>query len=370
MTLYMGLMSGTSMDGIDAAIMESGSNRFVHGITRPYAPHVLQRMHNILADERASLAEISQLNTLIGQEFARAALQLLEESGTQSGDIAAIGSHGQTLCHNTLVDIPYTMQSGCAHSIAEMTGITVVADFRTRDVVLGGQGAPFAPIYHQHVFARPNQSLAVVNIGGIANITLLNGEHEVRGYDVGPGNCLMDAWTARHLHQSYDKGGEWALSGRVIDELLQRMLDDAWFRQAAPKSIGKEYFSLAWLDAFLTETYAACDVQATLLQLTATGIANEAGQNAQRPQRLLLCGGGVHNAALLQCLRALLPEMDVDSTERFQVSPDYLEAMMFAWLAEKSIHGQPLNMQSVTGAKRPAVAGVVYPAGLKQAVPC
>lgn len=364
MSLYIGLMSGTSMDGIDAALVDVATNTFLHGITRPYSADVKQQMEDLLSHGGHGLGALSQINTMIGREFAMASLQLLDESKRSARDIVAIGSHGQTLCHDTTGVIPYTVQSGCAHTIAEMTGITVVADFRTRDLVVGGQGAPFAPIYHQALFRQYGFPLAVVNVGGIANISCLTNDGEVSGYDLGPGNCLMDAWIYEHLRKPFDKHGDWALSGRVIEDLLRRLLQDDYFQRPFPKSVGKEYFSLSWLSGYLSDTWRSCDVQATLLHLTAISIVNGVKAMPNRPAQVLICGGGVHNRALCQLLSLLLPETSVLSTQAFDVSPDYVEAMMFAWFADNALQNRALNLQTITGAKRSAVLGVIYPAGL------
>jgi len=366
MSLYIGLMSGTSMDGIDAALVDMTNHSFIQGITRPYSKDVKQQLDDVLSGAWSGPGALSQLNTLIGKEFGLASLQLLEESKRQAKDIVAIGSHGQTLFHDTSVAIPYTLQVGCAHTIAEMTGITVVADFRTRDLVAGGQGAPFAPIYHQAVFRQHGFPLAVVNIGGIANISCLNSEHDLSGYDTGPGNCLMDAWIFKHQQKNYDKHGEWASSGQVIAPLLSQILEDEYFHRPLPKSVGKEYFSCAWLANYLNENWRPVDVQATLLHVTAVSIANAVKSMSTAPSQVLLCGGGVHNRALCQVLSDQLPELDVLSTEALNVSPDYLEAMMFAWFADNALQNKAINLHGVTGAKRPTVLGAIYPAGLLQ----
>ncbi|MGQ3890980.1 anhydro-N-acetylmuramic acid kinase [Legionella sp. CNM-4043-24] len=364
MSLFIGLMSGTSMDGIDAALVDMKKNICLYGITRPYSDEARQQLTRLLSGQDNGLGAISQLNTILGREFARAALQLLDESGQNPQDVVAIGSHGQTLCHDTSVAIPYTVQVGCAHTIAEMTGITVVADFRTRDLVLGGQGAPFAPLYHQAVFREQGYPLAVVNVGGIANISCLSSEDEVSGYDVGPGNCLMDAWIFRHLQKPYDKNGAWAASGRVIPSLLRQLQQDGYFSRPIPKSAGKEYFSLEWLEPYLDDAWSAADVQATLLQLTAWAIVSAVKALPTPPLQVLICGGGVHNQALCRSLSLQLPESGVKSTEAVQVNPDYLEAMMFAWFADNTLQNKALNLHGITGATRSAVLGAVYPAGI------
>ena len=363
MRLLIGLMSGTSMDGIDAALVDVDTNRLISGITRPYSDKAKQFLQAVLADERAGPIAINQLNTILGQEFGLSALELIDKSNTDPKKILAIGSHGQTICHDAAAEIPYTVQLGCPHTIAELTGITVVADFRTRDVVIGGQGAPFAPIYHKTVFAKESMPLAVVNIGGISNVTFLQGK-EVSGYDVGPGNCLMDRWVQQHLGLAYDAGGVWAATGQVIEPLLISLLTDPYFQLPAPKSLGKEYFSSDWLEKYLGAGFPPHDVQATLLAFTANTIADAIRQSPMQPQRVAICGGGVHNTKLLQTLAQQLPELQVESTAAWGVDPDFMEAMMFAWLADQALKRNLLDLTGITGARRSAILGAIYAAGI------
>ncbi|MBA2653038.1 MAG: anhydro-N-acetylmuramic acid kinase [Tatlockia sp.] len=353
-------MSGTSMDGIDAALIDFSANSFIAGLTRPYSANTKQYLNAVINGELSGLKNYSQLNTLLGREFARATIELLEKAQLPASSIEAIGSHGQTLCHDATVEIPYTLQLGCAHTIAELTGITVVADFRTRDLVVGGQGAPFAPLYHHALFKTQPYPLAVVNIGGIANISLLYDESTVSGYDLGPGNCLMDAWIHKNRGYDFDKNGDWAASGSVIRPLLEKLLADPFFNRKLPKSTGKEYFSLSWLEQYLDSEYAIADVQATLLMLTAITIA-EGVQTQATVKQLLICGGGAHNLVLLKTLAELLHEIKVQSTASININPDFIEALMFAWLAEKTLSRTPLNLSKITGAKRATILGAIYP---------
>jgi anhydro-N-acetylmuramic acid kinase len=354
-------MSGTSMDGIDVALVDLPSNKLVSGIIKKYSAEVQQKIQQVSEGKDFSLAEICQLNTLIGREFAGAVFQLLEEAKIPAEQIQAIGSHGQTVCHDAYATIPYTLQLGCGHTIATLTNITVVADFRTRDLVNGGQGAPFAPIYHQQLFAKPDQQVAVVNIGGIANITVLDPNAKILGWDLGPGNCLMDAWIKKQLGKSYDEAGEWAKKGKVIEPLLRDLLSDPFVCLEPPKSIGKEYYSLAWLANYLIPDYQAVDVQATLLAFTAHCIANSIlSLQLSTMKQLYLCGGGSHNRHLITTLSHLLPEVTVLSTESIDINPDYLEAMMFAWLASQTINQKPIALSSITGSKSPQILGAIY----------
>ena len=361
MMLYVGLMSGTSMDGIDAALLDVTTNTLIAGITRPYSDQAKQLLLSVLNQVAVPPSLLCQLNTVLGREFASAVLQLLEVSNTSIHDVVSIGSHGQTICHDASAEIPYTLQLGCAHTIAELTGKAVVADFRTRDIVIGGQGAPFAPIYHETLFSEENLPLALVNIGGIANVTYLEPGHgSSSGYDVGPGNCLMDSWIYQHKGLAYDRNGAWALTGNVIEPLLTALLDDPYFKRPYPKSLGKEYFSPAWLSACLRRDDDPGDVQATLVQFTAITIANDIKKWRSPVKHLAICGGGAHNIALMRALSEQLPQIKVDSTSAFGVDPDFIEAMMFAWLAEKTINQKPVDLRHITGAKKASVLGVIY----------
>ncbi len=357
-------MSGTSMDGIDVALVDINKNEFIYGTTFPYSSVIKEMLKESMALQPHDLGYFSQLHTLLGKEFAKAVLLLLEQSKQSAQNIIAIGSHGQTLCHDTTAAIPYTVQLGCPHTIAEMTGITVVADFRTRDLVIGGQGAPFAPIYHQAIFKDFNSPLAVVNIGGIANLTYLKNESEVIGYDVGPGNCLMDAWIYKCQGLDYDMDGNWAAKGSLVESLLNLLLQDQYFSRQAPKSIGKEYFSLDWLANYGGYNFKAIDIQATLLHLTAICITNNIKVLSPQPTHLFICGGGAHNKTLLQELTRLLPQINVLPTQEININPDFIEASMFAWLADKALNNVALNLRGITGATRPTILGAIYPAGI------
>jgi anhydro-N-acetylmuramic acid kinase len=345
------------MDGIDAALVELPSNRFILGLTRTYSPEVKARLQACLSEHKLSLESFAQLNTLIGSDFAKAAQELMQKAGVKAKQIEAIGSHGQTLCHDARNTIPYTVQLGCAHTISSMTQTTVVADFRTRDLVNKGQGAPFAPLFHEVVFASAQSACAAVNVGGIANISLLLPNKPTTGWDVGPGNCLMDAWVYEHQGTHFDEGGAFARRGEVITELLHVLLEDPFLALKPPKSIGKEYYSLTWLRPFLKPQYQPQDVQATLSALTAKAIADAMPKEVSS---LYLCGGGTHNKDLVRRLEHLLPEVLVQSCSEVGVDPDYLEAMMFAWLAYQTLNRSPVDTSKVTGGQK-AILGAVYP---------
>lgn len=346
------------MDGIDAAIVDVESHKLVQGITRPYSPFLQNQLKAATTALTLSLAEFCQINRLIGEEFAAAVLELLEQAKIPAASIKGIGSHGQTLAHDTAAEIPYTLQLGCGHTIAQRTGIPVVADFRTRDLILGGQGAPFAPLYHQVIFADKREPIALVNIGGISNISLLTPGHKTQGWDLGPGNCLMDAWIYKEQGKNYDKEGSWASQGKVNITLLEALKKDPFFKQKTPKSLGKEYYSLAWLESYPLKDSSPADVQATLLALTAWCIAEAVNPEIRE---LFICGGGVHNTALMHAIQAALPEVKVQATDAAGISSDYLEAMLFAWLASQTLQQKPIDLRDITGSHAPVLLGAIYP---------
>ncbi|MBS0194601.1 MAG: anhydro-N-acetylmuramic acid kinase [Proteobacteria bacterium] len=368
--LYLGLISGTSADGIDAAICAFGDAdagappvQVFAARTYPY-PQDLREAIVALARSRASvtLDDYGHLDVRIGECFAQAALDLLATSGLPRDRIAAIGSHGQTLCHRPNGAYPFSLQIGDASVIAERTGIATVADFRRADVAAGGQGAPLLPALHAAVLADPAIGRAILNLGGIGNLTLLVPGRPVIGFDTGPANCLLDAWAMSQRGIARDEGGTWARSGHVDHLLLARCLDDPYFAAPPPKSTGREVFNLDWLDARMLCDIAADDVQATLLALSARSIAQALRANAPDVRELYACGGGVHNPVLMDALRGELPGVRVDTTAALGLDPDFVEAVGFAWLARARLRGEPGNLPSVTGARGPRVLGAIYPA--------
>lgn len=362
--LYLGLISGTSADGIDAALVRFEPQLEVLAArTAPYS-EVLRGRVLALATRDATIAldDLGRLDVELGAAFADAALALLREAGVEPKAIAAIGSHGQTVCHRPRGAHPFTLQIGDPSVIAERTRITTIADFRRADVAAGGQGAPLLPALHAAVFADPAIPRAILNLGGIANITVLKAGQDVLGYDTGPANCLLDAWAARHLGTSRDDGGAWARSGRVDHALLASWLADPYFAAPPPKSTGREVFNLDWLDARLPANLAPADVQATLLRLSARSIADAIRAHGRGAREVYACGGGVHNTALMDALREELPGLRVDTTAALGLDPDYVEAVGFAWLARARLLGEPGNLPSVTGARGPRVLGAIHPA--------
>lgn len=364
--LFLGLISGTSVDGIDAALVRfSPRLELLHARTLAM-PAALRAEVLRLSQAKTllSLDDIGRLDAQLGEAFAAAALRLIDESGVEPASIRAIGSHGQTLRHLPDGETPFTLQLGDANRIAERTGIVTVADFRRRDVAAGGQGAPLVPAFHAALLADAGESRAVLNIGGIANLTLLPPGAAVRGFDTGPGNGLMDAWCLRHRGEAFDRDGDFAASGAVHPPLLTRLLDDPWLRLPPPKSTGRDQYHLDWLDETLATlpALAAADVQASLAAFSAESIAAALRREQQDCRRLLVCGGGLHNRELMRRLAEALPEVVIESTARYGVDPDFLEAMAFAWLARETLAGRPGNLAEVTGARGARVLGAIYPA--------
>jgi len=366
-SLYLGLISGTSADGIDAALVrfagEAGDPQLVFGRTYPWEPGLRARLVELgQRSAQLTLDDLGELDVRIGRAFAQAAVQALADSGTPAASVAAIGSHGQTLRHRPAGEFPYTLQLGDPSTIAERSGVCVVADFRRRDVAAGGHGAPLVPALHAALLHAVDEDRAVLNLGGIANFTLLPARGDVRGFDTGPANGLMDAWCLRHTDAGFDRDGAFAASGTVDEALLSRLLDDAWFALPPPKSTGRDQFHLGWVESKLSGEQAPADVQATLLALSVRTIASALRAAQPATTRVIACGGGVHNAALMAALAAALPGMTVESTASHGIDPDFVEAMAFAWLARETLHGRPGNVASVTGAKGPRVLGGIYPA--------
>ena len=362
---YIGLMSGTSVDGIDAALVSiplDGRLTLLATHQHPFPAAQRDAIQALMQPGPNELEREGELDVQLGRLFAEATHALLARSGVSASSIRAIGSHGQTIRHRPHAAYPFTRQIGNPSVVAENTGITTVADFRARDLAAGGEGAPLVPAFHQWLFRKPGVNRAIVNIGGIANITWLPATESsaVLGFDTGPGNTLLDQWIARHRDESYDRDGAWAASGRVQNDLLARLMADDYFAKAPPKSTGREYFNLAWLEQQLVDKRAPENIQATLTELTATSIAQGLKSLPERIDETYICGGGHHNHLLLARLRALLPGMPVATTGSLGLEPDWVEAAAFAWLAHQTLAGKPGNLPSVTGARHPALLGGIY----------
>lgn len=365
--LYLGLMSGTSADGIDAALVQfpaEGGCRFVDGLTMPWEPRLRTRLVALgQGDELDSLDALGDVDARIGLAFAEAAAALLVHSGIDAAQVAAIGSHGQTVRHRPSSAPAFTLQLGDASRIAERTGITTVADFRRRDVAAGGQGAPLMPAFHLAMLGAADEDRAVLNLGGIANLTLIPRDGALLGFDTGPANALLDAWCEQHTGKAFDADGTFAASGVVDAALLARWRSDPWFALPPPKSTGREQFHLAWMQTHLDDgERSTADVQATLLELTVATVADALLRTLPDARRLLVCGGGVRNGQLMARLAARLPGVAVESSAMHGLDPDYMEAMGFAWLAQRTLAGLPGNLPSVTGAAGPRILGAIHPA--------
>lgn len=365
MTLCAGLISGTSMDGVEAALLEISGDTFAvrHALHVDYPEGLAQRLKQAVAQPSAcGMDEFGALDAEVGDVFASAASQLLARAGAPPGAVRVIGSHGQTVLHRPRGAQRYTLQIGDPNRIAERTGIDVVADFRRRDLAAGGEAAPLVPAFHAAAFATAGQDRAVVNIGGISNITTLHADGRVGGFDTGPGNCLMDLWAAEHLGAPYDRDGAMAAAGRVQPALLATLLAEPYLALPAPKSTGRELFHRAWLaPALALHPGAPADVMATLNEYTAASIA--AALRAVpgfAPGELLVCGGGAFNAELMRRLAARLPGLKVASTATRGIPPDQVEAALFAWLAWRFLQGEPGNVTAVTGARGPRILGGLY----------
>jgi anhydro-N-acetylmuramic acid kinase len=359
---FIGLMSGTSADGIDAVLVqrEKETSKLVASFHQPMNPHL---RGDILAFRQTGSDELHRLATLdaqLAEEYARATQALLALANVSADQITAIGLHGQTLRHHPGGEIPYTVQIGDANRLAELTRITVVADFRRRDIAAGGQGAPLVPGFHQAQFALPDTSVGIVNIGGIANVTLLMADGSVSGWDTGPGNTLLDGWIAEHRQAAFDEGGQWAAEGTVLDSLLESMLSNVYFSAPPPKSTGPETFHIDWVKAHLHGAESPRDVQRTLLELTVESIAGALEQRGLDAVRV--CGGGARNDFLMSRLGERLTPVVVTSTESVGVDPQWVEAWAFAWLAEQTLTGNPGNVPAVTGAADSRILGAIYQA--------
>lgn len=364
--LYIGLMSGTSLDGVDAVLVDF----------TPSAPCLLEQVFVPMPEDlRAQLLRICNSSSIAFADFAcvdveiarlssKAVMTLLNKTSAQAEDVCAIGSHGQTIFHQPSGNAPTSVQIGDPNLITELTGITTVSDFRRRDIAAHGQGAPLVPAFHQALFRSSCENRVILNIGGIANITALpkSNETSVIGFDTGPGNVLMDYWIGQHEGKRYDMNGDWAASGQVNATLLASMLNDPYFASAPPKSTGRELFNPAWLAHHIKQVepgVSAPDVQATLSALSAQSIAHAIARWADHPERVIVCGGGAHNAHLIDGIRKA-SALPVESSARFGIDPNWVEAVAFAWLAKQCIEKKTGNLPSVTGASHPVILGGIY----------
>jgi anhydro-N-acetylmuramic acid kinase len=366
--LFIGLMSGTSLDGVDGVLVDFANGQ-VRVLGHQHAPFDAPLRTQLLALNQSGPDELHRsalAANALSRLYAQVVQSLLSEAQIQATQVRAIGAHGQTVRHQPgLHDgTGYSLQIQNPSLLAELTGIAVVADWRSRDVAAGGQGAPLVPAFHQAVFGQAGQDLAVLNVGGIANLSVLSAQGDAMGFDCGPGNVLMDLWCQRHTGQAYDDAGRWAASGQVQADLLARWMQEPFFHKAPPKSTGRDLFHAAWLDSRLAAgpTLTAHDVQANLCALTAESIALAVSKHAPHSRRLMVCGGGAYNQCLMDMLQARLPQLAVVSTDTAGLPPSQVEAAAFAWLARQTCLGLPGNLPKATGAKGARVLGGIYPA--------
>lgn len=368
--MLVGLMSGTSMDAIDAALVRTNGKHLelLDCLEYPMPPQCRRDIADLSHSDHQEIERMGQLDRRLGRLFAQATLDLLAQAGVDRSLVRAIGSHGQTIRHRppsaaTSDDAPFTLQIGDPNTIAEITGITTVADFRRRDLAAGGEGAPLAPAFHAAVFSTPGKQRAIVNIGGIANVTLLDND-KVLGFDCGPGNTLLDHWISENLGHNYDSGGAWAAKGKINTALLKRLMEHPYLQLPAPKSTGKEVFNLAWLHEQLASLPAVApkDVQATLAEFTVLGICGALSQAGARLEEVYVCGGGAANTHLMQRLYNQVQPRHLGTTAELGCDPAWVEAAAFAWLAQRTLDGMSGNLPSVTGAAGSRILGAIYQA--------
>lgn len=365
--LYVGVMSGTSLDGVDVVLVELDDNGcVVHAAaTTPYPPGLRSKLSALVRLPRSTLLELGTLNVEVGEFCADCIIRLIDDSAFEARQIAAVGLSGHTAFHQPEQPQAFTLQLGNPNTVAAMTAMTVVADIRGMDVALGGQGAPMVAPFHAWRFADAAETRVVVNIGGIANLTCLDPRRDITGFDSGPGNALMNAWCEIHQGESYDRNGEWAASGEADSALLAQMLSDPYFTKKTPKSTGLEHFNVAWLKNAIStigRRLSPADVQATLLDLTVQTVSEALIGSAPDARRAILCGGGAYNGALVARLRSLLHVNGIalELTSVYGIEPEWVEAAAFAWLARRRLKTLTGNAPSVTGARQAAVLGGVY----------
>ncbi len=365
--LYIGALSGTSLDAIDIGLFSftKSNTTFYHALNYPIPSVIKEACLQLMGSTVCDIEQLGILDNKLGLLFAEAIIAFLEKYQISPTTITAIGCHGQTIHHKPNIDYPFTMQIGNPNIIAALTGITTIADFRRKDLAVGGQGAPLAPNFHAAMFSSTQANRVIVNIGGISNISILHRDFDkpVLGFDTGPGNCLLDAWVQKNFNMPYDHNGDIAKKGKLIPALLNSMLADPYFQIAPPKSTGREYFNLAWLNKYLQNSQASFtteEVQATLVQLTSKTISNVIlSLLSTSTMEIYICGGGAYNQALLAALEQDL-QQKVKLTTELGIAPDWVEAGLFAWLAQLRLLEQPGNLPSVTGASKAVVLGGVY----------
>ena len=362
--LFIGLMSGTSLDGMDAVLVNFGdSPQDIKIMGHSYVPYEDTLKKSLLGLHLPYTNELEDsliAGNIVSQKAYQAIEALLKKTGTTPKDVKAIGFHGQTIRHQPQKG--FTLQIGNPALLAELSYINVIADFRSRDVAAGGQGAPLVPAFHKEIFSHPTAYRAIVNIGGIANITILNPETSVSGFDSGPGNLLLDYWGQKHLRKAFDEDGAWAREGELIQTLLDTFFKDPYFKKTAPKSTGRDHFNEAWLNKHLQKSYPIQDIQRTLLELTALSISKAIGTHNANITEIYLCGGGALNSFLVERLRSLMPQIKIQLTDALGMPTQHVEAAAFAWLAKQTLFLKAGNLPQVTGAKGLRILGAIYPA--------
>lgn len=356
------MISGTSRDGVDTALVrfEGDKPHLLKTLCLGYPDDLAESLKVMIESGRKPADhELERVNDRLGDFFGQAALSLLEKADIKPSAFTAIGSHGQTVWHSPGGNNPESIQLGDPQRIAGKTGIVTIGDFRRADIEAGGQGAPLAPLLHRALFRPENGTRIVLNLGGIANISILNSDGSVSGFDTGPANCLLDGWIREHRGEFYDRDGAWSAGGEVKEQLLLNLLMDPWFRKPPPKSTGVEHFNLRWLlKQKLVNSTDPRDVQATLAQLTASTVASAILPS--NPIDILVCGGGVHNMDLLSRLQKFLPGIPVRSTSSLGLDPDWVEAALFAWLARERLNGKAQDTRAITGSRQPILLGQIY----------
>ena len=366
--LYIGLMSGTSLDGIDAVLVRFQNNdaKLLESICLPLSSNLKDEIKSLINPAENEINRLTSLDVQLGKAFSNAVKQLIDKANVKKEHIIAIGSHGQTIRHLPTAEHPSTLQIADPNIIAEATGITTVADFRRRDMAAGGQGAPLVPAFHEQIFRDARKNRVILNLGGIANITTLPADKNkaITGFDTGPANTLINHWIQQQQNKTFDERGKWALTGEINQNFLKELLNDDYFKLAPPKSTGTEYFNSAWLSKKLSAFpfLAAEDVQVSLTAFTATTISAAINEHTSKTEEIIICGGGVHNDFLIKLLKRYLPNIEINSSVNYGVDPDYVEATAFAWLAKHTMEHKPGNLPEVTGATRKVILGGIYPA--------
>jgi len=365
MDLYIGIMSGTSMDGIDAVLVDFsyGNANVIQKYSEPFPVNLKEKLDKLLQTFQTDLLTLGEIDHQLALCYAKTVNNLIEKAGVHYSKIKAIGCHGQTVFHSPLSNYPFTMQLGDGNLIAANTKITTVTDFRRMDMAMGGNGAPLTPAFHNAFLNSTKEKRGILNLGGIANLTITaDQETNVIGFDSGPANCLMDSWIYKIKNEKFDNGGNWARSGKIIPELLGSMLKEEYFQKPAPKSTGRELFNLNWLNNHLKllPTYQDADVQSTLLELTAVTVSNSLIKSNHKLDAIYTCGGGAYNNYLLERFQYHMPNVKISTTDELGVSVQLVESTAFAWLAMQRINKQSGNLPSVTGASKDALLGAIY----------